>query len=205
MKIVFVGSNHNIQQMTDICQSQGLEVVGILDHDYWLNTEHIGSVPVIGSEQDWNWSTEYSYFIATNWIPSNNPVHQRNQLKRINQIKLLQQQKVQCVNLIHPTAVVPNTCVLGQGVMIGANAVIGNFCHIGDYCQIREQSYLAHSATLGTNVILQVQAYVGTNVVVNDNSYIGIKSSIIPKSTDQLSIPANTFIKSHRLITSTQN
>jgi UDP-3-O-[3-hydroxymyristoyl] glucosamine N-acyltransferase len=203
MKIVFVGCNHNIQQMTDICHGQGLTVVGILDHDYWNNTEQIGSVPVIGSEQQWNWSNEYAYFIATNWIPGNDTVHQRNQLKRINQINLLQKQKIQCVNLIHPTAVVPNTCTLGQGIMIGANSVLGNHCQIGDYCQIREQSYLAHSATLSTNVVLQVQSYIGAGVVIHDHSYIGIKSSIIPKSTDQLSIPANTFVKSHSLITST--
>jgi UDP-3-O-[3-hydroxymyristoyl] glucosamine N-acyltransferase len=154
MKVVFVGSNYNIRQMTDICYASGIEVGGILDHDFWKNTTHIDGVPVIGTEHDFHWSPEYSYFIATNWIPVNNSTHLRNQKKRHTQIQLLEQHHIQCINLIHPSAVVSNTCILGHGIMIGANAVIGNHCRIGNFCQIREQSYLAHSATLKENIVL---------------------------------------------------
>jgi len=202
MKVVFVGSNHNIQQMVDICQLHSLEVFGIVDGDYWNNTTHIDAVPVVGSESQWDWSSNYYYFVATNWTLGTDPVHQRNRQKRINHINLLQQNHIQCINLIHPTAVVPITCTLGNGIMIGANAVLGNHCRIGNHCQIREQSYLAHSATLGNNVILQVQSYIGSHVTVQDHSYVGIKSSIIARSAETLTIPDNSFIKSHSLITS---
>jgi UDP-3-O-[3-hydroxymyristoyl] glucosamine N-acyltransferase len=187
--------------MSDLCRAQGLTAIGILDQDYWNNTADIDTIPVIGNEYQFDWSDNYCYFIATNWIPSNDPIHQRNQAKRLKQINLLKQHNVQCINLIHPTAIVPDTCTLGQGIMIGANVIIGNHCAIGDYCQIREQSYLAHSSTLKNNVVLQVQSYTGTNVVVHENSYIGIKSSIIPKNSGQLTIPSNSFVKSHSLVT----
>jgi len=203
MKVVFVGSNQNIRQLTDICHARGYEVVGILDQDYWTNVSQLDTIPIIGSEIDWTWSTEYSYFIATNWVPGSEPVNQRNQQKRQSLIQLLKQHRVSCINLIHPAAVVPATCKLGHGIFIGANAVLANHCEIGDYCQIREQSYLAHAVTLGQNVVLQVQTYIGSGVVVEDNSYIGIKSSVIPPSVwpADLTVPENTFVKAHSLVT----
>jgi UDP-3-O-[3-hydroxymyristoyl] glucosamine N-acyltransferase len=201
MQVIFVGSNYNIRQMTDICHARGIEIAGLLDQDYWNNTQHIDHVPVVGNEHRFDWSSDYKYFIATNWMPGAEPAHKRNQQKRIDQINLLKQHDIRCINLIHPTAVVPETCTLGVGVMIGAQVVLGNHCKIGDYCQIREQSYMAHSSTLGTNVVLQVQSYVGSNVVIHDNSYVGIKASIIPKTVDPLIIPKNSFIKAHSMVT----
>jgi len=201
MQVIFVGSNHNIRQLTDICTALKLDVAGILDQDYWNNTQHIDHVPVIGSETNWTWSDRYCYFIATNWIPDINLVNQRNQQKRLDQIDLINRHQVQCINLIHPTAIVPDTCELGAGIMIGANVVVGNYCKIGDYCQVREQSYLAHSSTLGRNVVLQVQSYIGSSVTVEDHGYIGIKSSVIAKLPNPLILPKNSFVKSHSYVT----
>lgn len=199
--IVFVGSNHNITQMVDICCANNLKIAGIVDQDYWNNTSDIHGVPVIGSEYSFDWNSKYHYFIATNWTPVRFDFSVRDRAKRARLIELLKQQDIQCINLIHPTAIVPNTCQLGTGMMIGAGVIIGNYSVLGDYCQVREQSYLAHHCRVDFNSVLQVQSYTGHNVLISNNCYIGIKASIINNDVDPIIIPPNSFVKSHSLIT----
>ena len=198
--VVFIGSNYNLLQMVDLVRLQGRELVGIIDSDYYNNTEHICGVAVVGSEETWDWGQDYEYFVATNWSPRDS-VQERNRVKRVAQITQIKNQKVDCINLIHPTSIVPETVQLGQGIMIGAGAILGNDCHIGDFCQIREQSYLAHNTTLSENIIVQVKAYIGAGVTIKEQSYIGKRASIIPTESTGLVVPANSFVKSHSLYT----
>lgn len=204
MKLVFVGSNQNIAQLVDTAQANNIQIAGIIDQDYWGNTPALDGVPVIGTELAWDWTQDFVYFVATNWMPGPAPGNQRNQQKRAGHRSLLATHGIRAINLVHPQAWVAPTCQLSQGIFVGAMAVIGNHCKIGAYCQIREQSYVAHGAVLGQNVVLQVQGYVGSEVIIGDNCYLGIKSSVIPRTWPAgVVVPTNTFVKSHSMVVKT--
>jgi carbonic anhydrase/acetyltransferase-like protein (isoleucine patch superfamily) len=200
--IVFVGSNNNLLQMVDNANSTGREVVGIVDSDYYGNTDSIEGVPVIASEDTFAWDTKFDYFVATSWFPENTSTQQRNKTKRLQLISILEKNKIVCTNLVHARALVPKTCELGNGVMIAADAILGNYAMVGNYSQIREKAYLAHHACVEQDCIVQVGCYVGSSVVVGAGSYMGIGASIVPSHTDPLVIERNSFIKSMQLITS---
>jgi len=199
--IILVGSNSNLLQMVDNANSTGREVVGIVDSDYYGNTDSIEGVPVIASEYTFDWSTNFDYFVATTWFPEDTSTQRRNKTKRQHLISLLEKNQILCTNLIHARALVPETCQLGNGIMIAADAILGNYSKVGNYSQIREKAYLAHHACVKQDCIIQVGCYVGANVVVNKGSYMGIGASIIPSHTDPLVVERNSFIKSMQLIT----
>jgi acetyltransferase-like isoleucine patch superfamily enzyme len=202
--IIFIGSNSNLKQMIDICELNKVKIEGILDQDYWGNTETLQGLPVIGNENTFNFSDSYDYYIATNWTPYQIDWSIRDRKKRLAQIALIENKKIRCVNLIHPSAVVPSTVVLGHSIMIGAYAVIGNHVILSNYCQIREHSYLAHTSEIAQNTILQVQSYVGSYCKIGSNCYVGIKSSIIPNIPKEiLTLPEWSFVKAHSLCTNT--
>ena len=192
--LFFVGSNHNIQQMIDIATLNNFEVVGIIDNDYYRNTNEFDGVAVIDSENSHQWSKHNNYFLASNWFPTQNPVHARNRLKRKRLIQILDRENIKCVNLIHPAAIVPKSVNIDNGVLICAGAIIGNAVKIGNYAQVREHSYIAHNSVIGDNSILQVYAYVGSNIVVQNNCYLGVRSTCIESGTV---ISAGSFLKSH--------
>lgn len=192
--VVFLGSNYNLNQMTDVCEAQGLSVAGIVDSDYYGNTDTIGGVPVIGSEDTFTFTDQYYYFLAVNWMPGTRA--ERNRSKHAEFVALIDDQNLECVSLKHPTAIIPSTVTIGKNVFVGAYSVIGNYSVIGDFCQVREQSYLAHNSRLHTNVIVQVQSYVGANIQIGDNCYLAVKSSVMSRG-QSATLPAGTFIRAN--------
>lgn len=192
--VIFLGSNYNLNQMTDICEAQGLPVAGLVDSDYYGNTDTIGGVPVIGSENTFEFTDQYCYFLAVNWMPGDSNTRNRN--KHAKFVELINDQNLDCVTLKHPTAIIPSTVTIGKNVLVGAYSVIGNYSIIGDFCQIREQSYLAHNSRLHTNVVVQVQSYVGANIQIGNNCYLAVKSSVITRGKSA-SLPAGTFIRAN--------
>lgn len=203
--IVFVGSNGNLLQMVDNAHSTGRTVAGIVDSDYYNNTNELSGVPVIGSEDTFEFSDNYDYFLASSWFPENTDVQKRNYNKRKKLISILEDHNIQCINLVHSLALVPDTVTLGNGIMIGAGAILGNQTTVDDFAQIREQSYLAHHAHIGNSSIVQVKCYVGSCVHLGNDSYMGIRSSVVPAQAEPISIPVGSFIKSHCLVTSSND
>lgn len=194
MKLVFIGSNHNILQMADIANAMGMEIAGIVDHDYYGNCDNISGIPVIGTEKNFDFSN-YVCFHAVNAIPVSHPTFQRNLNKRIMLRAMADKNRLRFVNLIHPTAVVAPTVVMGVGNMICAGAVIANDVVIANHCQIREQSYVAHNATLADDVVLQVQSYVGSGINVGERAFVSIKSTVLSIGDRGGEIPAETFVR----------
>lgn len=191
-EIVFLGSNHNLQQMVDLCQLNGLAVRGIVDSDYYKNTSAICNVPVIGSELDYAFGTDVVYFNAVNWAPGSS--NARNVAKHQLMCNLINQLNLTTTNLIHPSAIVPKTAIVGTNVLIGAYAILGNYVTVGDFAQIREQSYVAHNTNIQERVILQVQGYVGSNITVGADSYLAVKSAVV-STVDRGIVPPNTFVR----------
>lgn len=191
-EVIFLGSNYNLQQMVNICYLKGLTVRGIVDSDYYKNTDTICNVPVIGSETSYAFDSNAVYFNAVNWSPGSN--NARNVSKHQLMCNIINHLSLPTTNLVHPTAIVPNTVTIGNNVLIGAYAILGNYVTVGDFAQIREQSYVAHNTNIQERVILQVQGYVGSNIDVGADSYLAVKSAVV-STVDRGVVPPGTFVR----------
>jgi acyl-[acyl carrier protein]--UDP-N-acetylglucosamine O-acyltransferase len=178
-------------RLTDISKAHNITVDGIIDHDYYENTDHIQGIPIIGSEKTFfnknldQLKNDYNFFIATNWHPTRDDIAIRNREKRKYLINVVKELNLPCINLIHPSAVVSEMCVLGQGIFIGALSMIDNDVILKDFSAVKEQARVCHGSSIGENSIVQSFCYVGSDSQIHDNVYCGIHSIILPNHTIQ--------------------
>ena len=175
--LVFLGSNSNLLLFAEAAERQGLEVVGIIDQDYFGNTEQLHGIPVIGSEEDFAdpkqrawWTEHYDFFIAVNWSPD--PGHARDVKKRRYLIDLVRQHNIKIINLIDPTAYVSRHTKLGQGIYIGPTTAIEPDCEIHDFVQIYYHVGIGHGSIIGENTVLQRK--VGLSAHIGKDSYLSM-------------------------------
>lgn len=115
--LIFLGSNTVLERYIEACDRQAQTIHGIIDTDYYGNTESIAGLPVIdsfeGLEQNLEKYQQYVFFVATNW----NPQNARDTEKRKNIIKMIKRLGLACVNLIDPPAMLANTLSLAKGYL----------------------------------------------------------------------------------------
>ena len=171
-----------MQLLIDAAHRQGLIVAGIVDSDYYGNTEIYAGQLVIGSEKDFDdpeklatWINEYDFFIATNWSPD--PAHDRDRNKKKYLMDLVERVGVKCINLIDPDTYIGSDVVLGDGIFIGYNAYIEFGVKIGSFSQIHHAVGISHKSTIGRNTIVQRKCGLG-NCTIGDDAYIGTWTNI---------------------------
>ena len=162
--MIFLGSNSALGIWVDVCRRANIPVTGIMDSDYYGNTDSICGVPVIDTEDNienyYNkkirmWTN--SFFIATNWDPSRrDDVTLRNNDKRDKFKELLNRYPdIRLQNIVDPLAVVPKDVELGGGNYVGAGAVIEPGVKIGKHTQIWYQTIVGHETEIGEDCTLQ--------------------------------------------------
>ena len=170
--MIFLGSNSALGIWVDVCKRAGITITGIVDSDYYGNTESIKGVPVIGSEKDMDavidlaqaklpgrtiWKDKF--FIATNWDPSRrDEVTLRNNTKRQTFVDLAEQYNLPLGNIIDPLAVVPSDVKLGGGNYVGAGVVVEPEVKIGKHTQLWYQTIVGHGVEIGNDCVLQRRA-----------------------------------------------
>lgn len=180
--VLFLGSSSALQLFVDTATRQGLNVAGIIDSDYYGNTQYVSGLEVVGSEVEFSdperlkyWVDNYNFFIATNTSPDDN--HVRDNQKRLRLIDLVGQYKLPCVNLIDPSSFISTTVELGQGVFVGYNAYLEPGVKIGSFSQIHYDVGISHDCKIGSNTVIQRKCGLG-NVDIGDNVYIGMWTNI---------------------------
>ena len=179
--LIFLGHNTNIHRYIEIAELNDIELVGIVDDNYFGNTASIDGLPVIGTEKNLNQVKKVYpgclYFIAT---PSSiSAVDQQSNIKRLGMINAAENNSLELINLIHPSSVINKTVHLGKGILIDALCRIQHGVILHDFVSIKEQSCLAHHAMIGWNTSILHQVYIGAHVTVGKNCYIGTKSLIM--------------------------
>lgn len=175
--LIFLGSNFSISTLSRVCEQNNIKVHGILDNDYWGNTEKIYNVPVVGSEKTFDFEKEkenFNFFIAVSSVP-NSP---RDKERRLEMIDLIDRYNLDCPNLIHPVTEIIPTAKLGKGIFIGFCVGIGDGCVVQDHCQLFHLAGLAHHSELGRNSVIERNASVGSKVKVGRNVNVGFRSGI---------------------------
>lgn len=194
--IIFLGESQQIGEIKETCDLLNMPVEGVIDDDYFGNTESIDGIPVIGSELTMDLKTlarDHDFFITVNALPS----VPRNVQKRKKFVDLVNALDLPCANIVDPQARVSPRAVLGKGIFIGFTVQISMGCYIGDHCQIHTFCGMAHDTRLGTNVILQRACMITSSVDIKDHVYLAPGCKILqPKST----IGSNSFIHSGMLV-----
>lgn len=194
--IIFLGESHQISDIKDTCELMDRTVMGIIDDDYYGNTDVIEGLPVIGSEKqaDWNkLARDYDFFVTVNGLPSIS----RNCQKRKNFIDIIKTFDLPCANIVDPQVRISPSAVLGQGIFMGYITQVGPRCVIGDHCQIHTFCGMAHDTKLGTNVILQRACMLTSLVTLEDNAYLAPGCKVLRSN---ITIGANSFVHSGMLV-----
>lgn len=180
--ILFLGESRQISDLLDTCHLLKLEVAGIIDQDFYGNTEAVDGIPFVGSENDVDWQQlkkDYDFFISINPVPG----VPRNVEKRKRFINLVDQHGLTCANILDPQSRISSRAKLGQGIFVGFGACISPHVEVGDHCQLHYLAGVMHDCVLGRNVIVNRAAGVVSWVTIGNNVYLAPFSRILHAKT----------------------
>jgi len=176
-KVIFLGTNSVLERQIESCERQNQEIAGIIDSDWFGNTEIFCDLPVLDSETIFDSEPEkykdFVFFIGVNWYPYD----QRDIQKRKMFINLIRRHQLDCINLIDPTSYVSRYTTLGKGIFIGPGVNIEPHSIIEDFATLYGHNGVGHHNRIGENSILQREAII--HAQIGCNTYVGIGSAII--------------------------
>lgn len=194
-KLILLGHSRSILRLQEVAELLDYEVVGIVDDNYFGNTESLDQLPIIGTEKNIKLVlAQYpgvQFFVSTprtariqDWqIPIDD--------KRRGMIETVMRYQLPLVNLIHPSAEISKHATLGRGIFIGFESLIQHRVQINDFVYIREQVSVSHDTVIESNVFLGAQSYIGSTAHIGENSYIGMKSAVIASNNASVVIGKN--------------
>jgi acetyltransferase-like isoleucine patch superfamily enzyme len=183
--VIFVGNRGYFSPFLDVCEIEGREVLGILDHLYYGNTECNGEgTPFIGDErwlldpantQAQQWLKTCDFFSASwfNGVPNLENPELSGNYRKLQHMQILADSGANIINLIHPGADVHRTVKLGRGIFVHNQANVQAHVELGDYAWVGPFSVLGTRAKFGTNCTIMgpntinSEAIVGNNVLFN--------------------------------------
>lgn len=196
--LIFLGSNVAMAVFGEVCKEIGINVVGIIDKDYYGNTEEIGGIPVIDSEDAFDdpvmakeYRDNYDFFCAVNWMPMTDPVTVRNREKRTRLLNLIDQHDLGCATIIDPRAKVSPTAKIGRGVYIDAWCLVDPGVSIGDFTHMWSYASVGFGCHVGRNCVIQRSCNM-THVTLEDEVYLAPNVSLFKLGAV---IGHNTFIQ----------
>lgn len=176
--LIFLGSNSALTKYTDLCDKLGIKIEGIIDNDYFGNTEHICDIPVIDSEENIAKYSDRNFFCATNWLPMQDPISIRDKQKRKHHIEIINRHNLDCISLVDPLTSVSKSVKIGKNVFIDALTLIESNVTIGDFTSIYSQCAVGHDTIIGHNCVLQRVVGLTSRQIVEDDVYfaLGVRS-----------------------------
>jgi hypothetical protein len=197
--VIFLGSNVNLYLQAEIAESNGMTVAGVIDNDYFGNTEYLCDIPIIDTELSFAdpeklkyYRDNFNFFCAVTGLPVQDAVSIRNYQKRINMINMIDELELPCVSIISKHASVSPTAVIGRGVFIDHFVNIEAKVELNDYVTIFSYSFVAHFTVVERNAQFQRYSGVGSYCLVGENVHFSTMSKAIrPK----LKFGKNTWIQ----------
>lgn len=168
-------------KLAGICEDHGIAVAGIIDSDYYGNTDQVCEIPVLDSESSFDnpeklayYRENYSFFCATNWIPESNPVAVRNREKRQRLINLIESKNLNCISLVDRDARILKYAEIGRGVFLDAHVMIEVKSKVGDFVNIYYNTLIGHDNVIGKNSVFQRQCILTGNNIVEEDVFFGV-------------------------------
>lgn len=193
--LILLGSNIALYILIETCEAVNINIAGIVDKDYYGNTDSICGIPVIGNEDsffdDANNKLNYNFFCATNWIPEDNPIHQRNKSKRDKLLNLIKEFDLNCISIVDPTARISKHAVIEHGVFIDGNVRLEPEVTVGAFSTVMFNTIIGHHTKLGKNCVVQRGCYITSKCTLEDNVYVSVASKLLKSGA---TFGENTFI-----------
>ena len=175
--LIFLGSSASIDHFVQAARLADRPIAGILDDNYFGNKNEICRIPVIGSEQSWdfkNTCNQFDYFVGSSMLPIN--VIDRK--KRFKMIDIVEQYNLNLATLIHPLSCIHPEVTIGAGSYIGFCASISNRVVIGKHCQLHVYAGISHDCEIGTNTCISHQVLIAGSNRVGNNVHIGMGAAV---------------------------
>ena len=192
--LIFVGSRFNMLEFAVTAHKLGHEILGILDHQYYMNTDSIDGIPVIGDErwlldsnnqQAQTWLKTCDFFVATvsTGEQLNKNIESNREMLRYQRINLLDQANANVASLIDPDSQlfknlnnIYSRIKLGKGIFVAHSADVTVYTvNIGDYAIIQPQVFIGHHVCIGRNVNIAPMSKI-FSCNIGNNSTIGMYS-----------------------------
>jgi len=175
--LIFLGSSSSIDSFVQVARLTNRQIAGIVDDNFFGNTNNICNIPVIGSELSWDFEhtrDQFDYFVGASMVPIN--TNDRN--KRKNMIDIVERHHLNLATLIHPVSDIYPGAIIGAGSYVGYCASINNRVVIGEHCQIHAYVGISHDCEIGTNTCIAHQVMIAGSNRVGNNVHIGMGAAI---------------------------
>jgi len=178
--LILVGSRWSPGVIVRICQQNNIKIAGIIDSDYYGNTEKIGGIPVIDTEDKLkNYKDDYNFFLASSWTPEQTDTALRTKARRAELIDLIERLDLPCLTLIDKNSVIDNNVSFGKNCLVDCFVVIGEHNSFGDYVSIYHQAGFGHHNKVGNNCVFQRKSGITSMSVIEDYCYFGLNSNLL--------------------------
>jgi tetrahydrodipicolinate N-succinyltransferase len=196
--VIFLGSNSALWYYKDLFAKLNITVHGLIDSDYFGNTNSIDGIPVIDTEENFSdhailkkYRDDFNFFLVINWTGEKNPVQTRTRQKRKKFIDLIELHDLPCVSIVDPTANVHPTVSIGKNVLIDAFVYMSGYNTIGDFTGVFAYAAIGHHNTIGKNCVIQRQAGIHVFNTLEDNVYVGLSCQVFGEG---LTLQSDTII-----------
>jgi acetyltransferase-like isoleucine patch superfamily enzyme len=181
--VIFLGSNACLEKLKENCEEQGIQVHGVIDSDYYGNTETLEGIPVIGDENYLRSNLEtlkrdFVFFLSVNWLPLPDSASQRNKHKRKHWIAVIRELELECISIISTRAKVYNSVQVGRNVFVGDFAMIEPRVELQDFVSVWDNCLIGHDSCIGSNSVLQRNVTLVGNVILETDVFLGPFSKI---------------------------
>jgi acetyltransferase-like isoleucine patch superfamily enzyme len=196
--LIFLGTNSAMQIYLETCAENKIPVHGIIDQDYFGNTDTLWGVPVIDGQHCFNdperaryYRDNFVFFCGANWLPMMDESTTRNRQKRHELLSIIDQKNLECINIIDKRSKISPSAQLGQGCFIAEWAVIEPNVVISDYTNVWSHTILGHNSSVGKNSVIQRRCCIVSNVTLEENVYLAMSVRLYKSNT---TVRKNTFV-----------
>lgn len=183
--IIFVGSRHGFDFLTENCELLGIEVVGFLDRFYSVG-HVIKGVECIGSDLElYDNPTKYKdckFFLGNSWDGNSRAEkpEESGYSLRIMRMKLMEELNLPVHSLIHPETKISRGSTFGKGCYTGRWVDVRDDVHWGNYCEALDYAAFGHDVEMGDNCFVSVKGFLAGGVKAGKNVFVGCNATVVP-------------------------
>jgi bifunctional N-acetylglucosamine-1-phosphate-uridyltransferase/glucosamine-1-phosphate-acetyltransferase GlmU-like protein len=169
-----------LYKIAESCEKAGIAIHGIIDRDYYKNTETICDIPVIDSQDCFGraekkdyYRSNFNFICVSNWNPEQDPVHVRNKQKRHELIGIIEHHQLPTITVIDQSSVISKHSSIGKNIYIECLSHVSPNAVIEDHCYIGSMTGISHHVHIHKNCVIQGDCRVLTDCVLHENTYFG--------------------------------
>lgn len=183
--IIFVGSRHGFDFLTENCELLGIEVLGFLDR-FYPKGHVIKGVECIGSDLELydnpNKYKDAMFFLGNGWDGNSRidkPEESGYSLRRMR-INLIKELNLPVHSLIHPETKISRGSTFGRGCLTGRWVDVRDGVKFGDFCEALDYAAFGHDVEMGENCFISVKGFLAGGVKAGSNIFIGCNATVVP-------------------------